>query len=269
MIINDTGLVLTIGYLVTEAEQVWLRPFEGPPVPATVVAYDQESGFGLVQALGRLPCPALPLGSAREAQEADNVVVAGAGGRAQSVAAYIVARQEFAGNWEYVLDDAIFTAPAHPNWGGAALIGAKGELMGIGSLQLETVKPKGGTGHMNMIVPIDLLTPIMDDLLKFGRRNRPPRPWLGLYAAEIEGGVAIAGVTKGGPAARAKLEVGDMLLDIGGEKVKNLAGLFRRIWSLGDAGVEVPLTIWRDGRRLDMRVTSADRTRLLKKPILH
>jgi S1-C subfamily serine protease len=269
VVINDTGLVVTIGYLITEADQLWLRPAGAAPVPAMVAAYDQQSGFGLVQALERLPCPALPLGSAAGAREGDRVVVAGAGGRARSVAAHVVARQEFAGNWEYVLDDAIFTAPAHPNWGGAALIDAKGKLIGIGSLQLETAQSRSSSSHMNMCVPIDLLTPILDDLLKFGRRNTPPRPWLGLYAAEIEGGIALAGVTAGGPAARAGLEVGDMVVAVAGQNITSLAGLFRGIWSLGDAGVEVPLTIWRDGRKVEVRVTSADRTSLLKKPLLH
>src|SRR5262252_1088935 len=174
VLIRDTGLVLTIGYLITEAESIWLSPNAGAPVPGHALAYDQETGLGLVQALAQLNAPALAIGSSAKARVDDHVVVAGAGGRHRSVAARIVAKEEFAGYWEYVLDEAIFTAPAHPNWGGTAMIGAAGELLGIGSLKLEQeresgVEPRGAAGQLNMIVPIYLLKPILDDLLRHGR----------------------------------------------------------------------------------------------------
>ena len=137
VLIRDRGVVLTIGYLITEAQEVWLSPAEGPPAQGHVLAYDQETGFGLVQALARLDLPALTLGRSNDTRVGDPVVVGGAGGRARSVAARIVAKQEFAGYWEYVLDEAIFTTPAHPNWGGTAVVGPNGDLIGIGSLQLQ------------------------------------------------------------------------------------------------------------------------------------
>src|ERR1700693_5188323 len=182
VLIRKDGLVLTIGYLITEAETIWLSLNDGRSVPGHVLGYDQETGFGLVQALAKLDVPALEIGESGAAAVGDRVVVGGAGGRQRSVAASIVAKQEFAGYWEYVLDEAIFTAPAHPNWGGTALIGPGGDLLGIGSLQLEQAGDEGETEALNMIVPIDLLAPILDDLLAIGRPNRPPRPWLGLYA---------------------------------------------------------------------------------------
>src|SRR6266540_2584747 len=194
VLIRGDGLVLTIGYLVTEAETIWLSLSDGRSLPGHVLAYDQATGFGLVQALARLDLPALSLGQSRQAQIGERVVVGGAGGRQHSVAARIVAKQEFAGYWEYVLDEAIFTAPAHPNWGGTALIGAAGDLLGIGSLQLEQPRDQG-TEHLNMIVPIDQLKPILEDLLTLGRRNRPPRPWLGLYATEIDDKIVVARVS--------------------------------------------------------------------------
>jgi S1-C subfamily serine protease len=208
--------------------------------------------------LARLDLPALSLGQSSAAAVGDNVVVGGAGGRHHSVAAHIAARQEFAGYWEYVLDEAIFTAPAHPNWGGTAMIGPHGDLLGIGSLQLEQPGEKGNQ-HLNMIVPIDLLKPILDDLLTLGRRNRPPRPWLGLYATEVNDRIVVVGLASRGPARKAELRTGDVVL----------AGLFRRIWSLGNAGVEVPLTVYRDGRTFDLTVPSADRRKFLKAPRLH
>src|SRR6516162_2213303 len=263
------GVVLTIGYLITEAETIWLHLADGRAVPGHVLAYDQETGFGLVQALGRLELPVLPIGRSKSAKVGDAVVVAGAGGRKHSVVARIAAKQEFAGNWEYVLDEAIFTSPAHPFWGGTAMIGRDGELLGIGSLQVQQMREIGTPEPLNMIVPIDILKPILEDLLTLGRPNHPPRPWLGLNAAEIDDKVVVARVSSGGPARRANLRTGDVVLAVASQEVNDLAGFFRKVWSLGKAGVEVPLTIYRDGRTFEVRVTSGDRNRFLKGPSLH
>jgi S1-C subfamily serine protease len=268
VLIRD-GVVLTIGYLITEAETIWLHLADGRAVPGHVLAYDQETGFGLVQALARLNLPVLPIGQSTAAKVGDPVVVAGAGGRKHSVVARIAAKQEFAGNWEYVLDEAIFTAPAHPFWGGTAMIGRAGELLGIGSLQVQQVRESGTPEPLNMIVPIDILKPILEDLLTLGRPNHPPRPWLGLNATEVDDKVVVARVSTGGPARRANLRTGDVVLAVGGQEVSDLAGFFRTVWSLGKAGIEVPLTIYRDGRTLEVRVPSGDRNRFLKGPSLH
>ncbi len=267
--IRGNGLVLTIGYLITEAATIWLTLSDGRSVQGHVLGYDQETGFGLVQALAKLDVPALEIGRSSAAPIGERVVVGGAGGRARSVAARIVAKQEFAGYWEYVLDEAIFTAPAHPNWGGTALIGPEGELLGIGSLQLQHVVDKGQPQNINMIVPIDLLQPILDDLLKTGRRSGPPRPWLGLYATEVENRLVIVGLAERGPAKKADLRNGDIVLSVAGKEVRDLAAFFRRIWAQGQAGVEVPLTIYRDGATMDVRVKSSERNRFLKGPSLH
>jgi S1-C subfamily serine protease len=268
VLIRD-GVVLTIGYLITEAETIWLHLSDGRAVPGHVLAYDQETGFGLVQALARVELPPLSIGHSKTAKIGDQVVVAGAGGRRHSVVARVVAKQEFAGNWEYVLDEAIFTAPAHPFWGGTAMIGRAGELLGIGSLQVQQVRDTGTPEPLNMIVPIDLLKPILDDLLTLGRPNRPPRPWLGLNATEIDDKIVVARVSTNGPARRANLRTGDIVLAVAGNEVSDLASFFRRVWSLGKAGVEVPLTVYRDGRTFEVRVASGDRNRFLKGPSLH
>src|SRR5271168_3371148 len=269
VLIRGNGLVLTIGYLITEADTVWLNLNDGRSVPGHVLGYDQETGFGLVQALAKLELSALQIGDSASASIGERVVVGGAGGRHRSVAARIVAKQEFAGYWEYVLDEAIFTSPAHPNWGGTALIGPAGDLLGIGSLQLQHAAERGQTQNINMIVPIDLLNPIIDDLLKFGRRNAPPRPWLGLYATEVENRLVIVGLADRGPAKKADIRTGDIVLSVGGKDVNDLAGFFRRIWAQGQAGVDVPITIYRDGETMEMRVKSSERNRFLKGPSLH
>ena len=272
VIIRNDGLVLTIGYLVTEAETVWLTLAGGRVVPGHVLGYDQETGFGLVQVLARIEVPALSLGASSKTKVGDHVVVAGAGGRQNAIAARIVSKQEFAGYWEYLLDEAIFTAPSHPHWGGTGLIGPSGELLGIGSLQ---VQQGGGEGSkqsavdINMIVPIDLLKPILDDLTTIGRPSRSPRPWLGIFAAEVGDRIVIAGMSRKGPASKSSLRVGDIVMSVAGQDVRGLPTFFRNVWSIGPAGAPVPLTINRNGRTMDVTVQSGDRRTFLRGPVLH
>jgi S1-C subfamily serine protease len=267
VVIRDNGLVLTIGYLITEAESVWLASADGRVTPGHALAVDAETGFGLVQALGRLDCPALELGSSGEARLGDPVILA-AGGGTKTLRAAIVGKQEFAGYWEYLLDEAIFTAPAHSFWGGAGAIDSAGRLLGIGSLHVEQVNPQAGTRDTNMIVPIDLLPPILEDLLAYGRVNKPARPWLGIYSAERDDEIVVAAVAESGPAAAAGLRRGDIIASVRGAEIADLADFYRKVWSCGDAGVEVPIEIIRDGRALGLRVQSADRSGFLKRPRL-
>ncbi|MDO8358563.1 MAG: S1C family serine protease [Devosia sp.] len=265
VVIGDRGLVLTIGYLITEAEEVWLTTQDGRVVPGHALAWDQQTGFGLVQALGRLDLPALPLGKSGKTSIGDPVVLADGVGR--SVRATIVAKQEFAGYWEYLLDEAIFIAPAHPSWGGAALVGGNGELLGIGSLRLQMIRA-GEAADINMVVPIDLLPPILDELVTSGQANRPPRPWLGVFSAESDGEVVVMSVSDGGPAAKAGLRRGDIISDIGDSQVDGLADFYRKVWSSGEAGAEVPMRIVRDGRDSWLRLKSASRDQFLRRPPL-
>lgn len=265
VMIRSDGLILTVGYLITEAEQIWLHLADGRSVPGHALAFDQSTGFGLIQALARIDVPALPFGNSSDVKVGEQVVVGGAGGRKRSVAARVVSKQEFAGYWEYVLEEAIFTAPSHPNWGGTALIGSQGELLGIGSLQLEA----SGGKDINMIVPIDLLKPAMDELLSYGRRKGPARPWLGMYVADTDDKLVVMGLASRGPAQRAKIESGDVVVAVDNTNAEGLADLFRKIWSMGSAGVDVPLTVLRDGKTVDVTVKSADRNSFLKSPRLH
>jgi S1-C subfamily serine protease len=265
VVIGDNGLVLTIGYLITEAEEIWLTTQDGRVVPAHLVGYDQATGFGVVQALDRLDLRPVEFGDAAGAAIGEPVVIAD--GLGQTVQANIVARQEFAGYWEYLLDEALFTAPAHPSWGGAALLSADGKLLGIGSLHLQ-MSQDGEVSDINMVVPIDLLPPILGDLLSRGRVDKPPRPWLGTFSAENNGRVVVMSVTEGGPAAQAGVQPGDIISEVKDAEVEGLADFYRKLWASGPAGSEVPMRIIRNGRESWLRVRSADRGDFLKRPQL-
>jgi S1-C subfamily serine protease len=268
VVIGPDGLVLTIGYLITEAESIWLTTNDGAVVPGHALAYDQVTGLGLVLPLGRLDVPTMQRGSASAVAIGDSVTVIGHGGLEHALDAKIIARREFAGYWEYLLDEALFTAPAHPQWGGAALVGEDGKLLGVGSLLVqEAAGPE--TVDANMFVPIDLLEPILGDMLKYGRPARPARPWLGLYATPLQGVLVVRGLTQGGPAQRAGVRLGDVLLEVAGEPVSDLAELFRKVWSVGPAGSEIAMTVARGRNTSHVRVTSADREDFLKKPRRH
>ena len=269
VVIGDDGLLLTMGYLITEAETVWLTSSDGRAVPGHALAFDGETGFGLVQPLGKLNMPKLDFGDSSALSLGEQVLFASAGGRRRAIETKIVGRQEFAGHWEYLLDEALFTAPAHPFWGGGALIGKDAKLLGVGSLILQQPDGKGRRHDMNMIVPIGILPPILDDLRRYGQVNRPPRPWLGLYAMEDDETVVIGGIADGGPAERAGLRTGDHVLAVEDEEVTDLAGLWRGVWACGPAGARVTLMVQRDERRMPVSIATVDRRTLLKSPRMH
>ena len=267
-VIREDGLVLTIGYLINEASQIWLTTNRGASVAGYPLAYDQATGFGLIQPLGKLAAPHLQRGLAADVQVGDSAFVIGHGGGAHSLRTRVIAKQEFAGHWEYVLDEALFTAPAHPQWGGAALLDAQGNLIGIGSLLVQQ-EVNGKSLHVNMFVPIDLLNPIFDAMLKTGRGPHPPRPWLGMSTQDPGAKLVVARISPGGPASYAGVRVGDLVLGVGASRVHGLAEFFRAVWRLGNAGVEVPLMLSRAGDVLHITVKSADRNDFLRKPKLH
>ncbi|HLI65389.1 MAG TPA: S1C family serine protease [Caulobacteraceae bacterium] len=264
VVIGARGLVVTIGYLITEAEEVMLLTNDRRQVPARVVGYDQVTGFGLVSALEPLDLPAMPLGDSRKLASGDAVIVAGGGGLSHALAGRLIARQPFAGYWEYLLDEALFTAPGHPHWSGAAVIGPGGALMGVTSLQMNQMRPDGRTPIINMSVPIELLPPILDDLAR-GQLMREPRPWLGLLSQEADEGVMVLSVTPGGPADRGELRRGDVILAVDGQTITSLADFYTRLWALGPAGVAAPLRVERDGDVFDVEIRTIDRASRLRR----
>ncbi len=263
VVIDSKGHILTIGYLIVEAETIEVVGPEEKPVSAVFVGYDHATGFGLLRTEKPLGVEPMKFGQSSKLGEGDPVLVAGYGGKDEAAAARVISRKEFAGYWEYLLDDAIFTAPAYLNYGGAALIDPEGRLVGIGSLFTQMVFKGIGTVPCNMFVPIDLLSPILEDLVKRGRANRQPRPWLGVSAEETHGRVFVTQVTPGGPAEKAGLQPEDLVLTVAGKLVTGLADFYRKLWGLGNAGVEVPLGILRQAEIREIKVRSADRHQFL------
>jgi S1-C subfamily serine protease len=265
--IREDGLIATIGYVVHEAENVWVGT-RTTVVPGVVVGYDFDSGFALVKPTLPLHGPCMEIGSADLLSVGDSVSVMSSGGTDQVIESYIVAKQEFAGRWEYVLDQALFTSPAHESWSGAALVDSEGRLCGLGSLVIQGFEVKGGVNTVNMFVPIDLLVPIVDELLEHGRRLAPPRPWLGMLVHDDQHDLTVVGVYRNCPADKAGLRPGDVIIGIDDEPVAGLANMFRRVWSLGSAGVEVPLNVLRNAERMELTVRSGDRAGFQRKGTL-
>jgi len=254
VIIDESGLVLTIGYLMVEAHAAEVSLASGKTVPAVVVGYDHESGFGLLRTLEPVKVKPMPLGKSAAVKERDPVLVASYGGRGMIAPVRVVSKREFAGGWEYMLDEAIFTAPPHPEWSGAALINREGQLVGIGSLIVRDASSAKDAVPGNMFVPIDRLAPILADLLANGKPSTPPRPWIGMSTEEVSGRLLVSQVTAGGPAEKAGVQRGNIVVGVDGAVAKTLPELYRQIWARGAAGVVVPLDVMQDDkiRRLDI-----------------
>ena len=264
VVVDNNGLIVTVGYLISDAMAIEITDHAGRHHRANVVAFDQASGLGLVRLTEPTKLPALPLGDSTALRERHPVIVAAAGGAEQVQPALVVSRREFAGSWEYLLDRAIYTAPPLAQFGGAALIGGDGKLLGIGSLILEAVLPNQALPG-NVFVPVDLLVPLLRDVANGGKPRTVARPWLGMNADETQGGMLIVGnVTRDGPARKAGIERGDVLLSVAGQRIRGLADFYRKVWGLGAPGVDVRLDVMqRDGFR-GITVKSDDRARFMK-----
>jgi S1-C subfamily serine protease len=261
IVIGADGLILTIGYLMLEAHAAEILTNDGRSLSAEVVGYDHETGFGLLQASAQLNLRPIPFGKSADLKAKEPVLVASFGGPDMVAPAFVVAKREFAGSWEYLLDEAIFTTPPHPVWSGAALINREGKLVGVGSLIVGDAA-EGSPG--NMFVPIDRLPPIMADLLSEGRVQGPARPWLGLTTEEVGGKLTIGRVAPGGPAEKAGVQKGDVVVGVDGRAATGLADFYRKVWALGTAGTVVPLDVLQNNtaRRFDLK--SMDRMDHLK-----
>jgi serine protease Do len=263
VLIDNDGLVLTIGYLMVEAQSAEVGMQDGRTIPATVVGYDHETGFGLLRAIVLPKVAPLELGISADLSVGDPVLVVSFGGPAMAAPARVSARRAFAGSWEYLLEDAIFTVPVYPEWSGAALISREGKLVGIGSLVVNDARG-GEKGPRNMFVPVERLGPVLGDLLAQGRSSKAGQPWLGLTTNEVDGELLITRVVPGSPAERAGVQAGDMIASVDGERPTDLADFYRKVWALGSAGVVVPLGLARDRAMHHVNIRSINRLEHLK-----
>ena len=264
VVIDDKGLIVTIGYLMVEAHAAEAVTNDGRAVPANVIGYDYETGFGLLQAIAPLKLKPLALGKSADLKERDPVVISSFGGIDAATPAYVMAKREFAGSWEYLLDEAIFTSPPHPVWSGAALISREGKLAGIGSLMVNDTSGKADGVPGNMFVPIDLLPPVLADLIAGGRPIGGNRPWLGVNADDVRGRLQVSRVTPGGPGEKAGIRRGDVIVGVNGEAPKTLADFYRKVWALGAAGAVVPLDVQQGSDKVRIDVKSMNRLDHLK-----
>lgn len=259
VLIDQRGYIVTIGYIVLEADSIEVTTQDDKTVPATLVAYDHVSGFGLLRASVPLGVKPMPMGQAEDLAVREPVMILPAGGREAASLAYVVGKRKFAGSWEYMLDRAIFTSPPAYQWAGAALVSREGKLVGIGSLLVRTSIDGESQVPGNMFVPIDLLKPILGDLIAKGRRSGPARPWLGLATEELQGHLFVTRVSPGGPAEKAGIRNGDIVLGVGAASVKNHEEFYGKVWERGAAGIDVPLRVLQGADVRELKVRSIDR----------
>jgi len=267
VVISADGLVLTIGYLVLEAENVELRPDDGRRVPARVVAYDLATGFGLVQALAPLRIDPVPFGTASAASRDEPLMVASGGDDGTVSIARLLSRRAFSGYWEYHIDDALFTAPPRRDHSGAGLFNGRGELLGIGSLFVTDAAGPDARGRSpgNMFVPVDLLKPILAEMRERGSSRASTRAWMGLNCMERGGEVRVMRVNDDSPADVAGLQAGDRIMRIDGAAVGDLAALYHALWAGGAPERAVTLEILREGRPQTIVVQTVDRAKTLRR----
>ena len=264
IVLDRNGLVLTIGYLMVEAVAAEVIANTGRTVPATVVGYDQETGFGLLRTVEPLPVYPMAIGKSAGLKAREPVLVASFGGTDMAAPAFVVAKRPFAGNWEYMLDEAIFTSPPHPAWSGAALLNRSGKLVGVGSLVVSDTEGGASRSPGNMFVPIDLLLPILGDLIVEGRVSAPGHPWLGVTADEMDGRLVVSRLASGGPGEKAGVQLGDVIIAVNGGKTTTLVEFYRKLWAQGSAGTTVRLDVIQDGDVRHIHVQSVNRLDYLK-----
>ena len=267
IVIDERGHIVTIGYIVIEADSIEITTQDDRTVPATLVGYDHASGLGLLRSSVPLGVKPMPMGQAADVAQREAVMVLPAGGREAASLAYVVAKRKFAASWEYLLDNAIFTSPPTLQWAGAALVSREGKLVGVGSLFVrETLDGSQAPG--NMFVPIDLLKPILADLIEKGKRSGPARPWLGLATEEMHGHLVVTRVSPDGPSDKAGVRTGDIVVGVGADPVKSHEELYHKVWGLGAAGIDIPLKVLQGVDMRELKVRSIDRFQYFKeKPV--
>jgi S1-C subfamily serine protease len=262
VVFGEKGLIVTIGYLILEAGSILVVAGDGRVYPASVVGYDHATGFGVLRA--GIDCRPLEVGSSADVRELATVLVAAHGAAGGASRACVVSRRRFTGWWEYMIEGGIFTAPPRFEHSGAALLDGDGRLVGVGSLWVSDALEIGAAFPGNMFVPIDLLKPLLNELLATGHRREPARPWLGVYSEEVQGHVVVTRVLPQSPAEQAGLARGDIILGVGGHAVGRQSEFYQRLWASGEAGTPIVLHVLHKKSVRQLTVRSMDRMAFLR-----
>lgn len=258
--VSEDGLMLTVGYSVLEADEIWITNKRGKTTEGILLANDFNSGIALIK-------PASPIGTTwfdtanKDQLKAGDTVSIYTSEDNKPMEAVVFAKEEFAGRWEYLLEEAFYTVPLCEHWSGAALVNNDGKLCGIGSLAIGLASPQGQAIPGNLFIPVELVMPHLEHMALYGETPEDKRPWLGILTEEHDAELHVTGVYSRAPAAKAGIKPGDVILSVENQPVASLAGFFRSVWRCGPAGTEIPLTIRNstDSETRDITLQTIDR----------
>jgi len=265
-VVIDDKHILTIGYIVVEAETITITLPDGKKFPGELIGYDHTTGFGILRTIIQSDLTPLKIGDSDQLTKEDFLYVLPYLTEGRPSAVKMVSRRSFAGWWEYFLDKPIYTYPANSSFAGSALINEYGEVLGIGSLYVGDAAATGISSPGNMFVPINDLKPILDDLIENGRRTKDIKPYMGLTSSDNTGEVKITRVNDNGPAAKAGFSVNDTILAVNNEKINNIEDFYKVVWSFGGPGTKLQFDIERNQKKLNIELTTMDRNDFFVKP---
>jgi len=256
--ISQDGLLLTVGYSVMEASEIWLTNRKGQTTEAILLAQDYDSGLALLRPLSPIGLLTLETATTDKLHEGQELSVL-ASNEKELIPVDLFAVEEFAGRWEYVLDRGLFTFPLYERWSGAALLDSAGKLVGLGSLALGMRNPEGEVEPGNLFIPVELVMPHIEHLRDHGQKPGTLRPWLGTLVEEHDSELYVVGLYHGAPAARAGIKPGEIILSVARQPVTSMAGFFRSIWHYGPAGTAIPLTLSDGNKTREVVLDTTDR----------
>jgi len=266
IVIDKEGHILTIGYLVIEADTIEITLANGDTYPGKVVGYDHATGFAILKSIVPKKLFPVDLGESEKIKENDVLYILPHLDEGPGSPTKLVSRRPFAGSWEYFLEKPIYTYPFNPHWQGTPLLNEKGQLLGIGSLFIRDSIAEGINSPGNLFVPIELLKPILKDLINEGKRKTKLNPWMGLTPDDSSGKISITRVSKDGPAEAAGIKAGDVLLSVNNKEVKTMQDFYKTAWSLGGPGTKIPINIQREDKNINLIINSIDRMDFFIKP---
>ena len=265
-IVIDDKHILTIGYIVVEAETITITLPNGGVVPAELAGYDHTTGFGILKTILPSKLTPLQIGNSDKLNKEDLLYVLPYLTEGAPSAVKMVSRRSFTGWWEYFLDKPIYTHPMNTSFAGSALINEFGELLGIGSLYVSDAAAEGVPMPGNLFVPINDLKPILNDLIVNGKRTADVKPYMGLTSNDDTGKVMVTRVNDDGPAAKAGFKENDIILKVNKINIQDTEKFYKTVWSQGGPGTLLDFEIERNNQIISLKLTTMDRNDFFVKP---